>query len=866
MKISHNARFRYALATTLAVSASLSGLPSWADGTPVGVPITNKATATFSDGTTTYDTTSNEVTINVAEVAGIALAAQTPSNQTPIAGSTLSVDFVITNTGNDPTQFFIPGTATLSDATNFSQNGLIQIVAINGTNLPAASVVNVPATGGSTGTLLSTTTSQGSIAAENPITAIPKGTITIRVPIAVNPSAPNTATTTVTIGETTIAGTVTPSATPQTDTRNSDRTGSINATKDLYTVDNPAISAATGETIATPPVNGTREAMATSLPITVGARPQAFPAVLKTVSSYLPGNPNSFTDDQLTYGLALRVDNPATPPAGLTVADLHGTQLVSLSGAGTSPTGRYVLVSDVLPTGLQLAATNPLVATAPNWIPVYSQTPIAGSTALTATWTTARPASGITRVGFIYDTIANPPIAKGTTVSGFSIATTPTATFTGGSIANIAQTFGQSGPGAVVPGTPTQIVYDESGDQTSNNGLDGVNPADPTLPAGGGGITDGIADPTRDGSDPGNNSGTDGGGNGTSPKGGEDTIVSFAATPLNGPAGQPGATGPTGTNNDDFTNKSIVIPAGIGPLMPLKDVETPAKTFDNTVQNTSGGSQVISLVPTAPIAATVPTDLPLPIGTLVTISNATPTTAATITATYRYNGTTFVFDSGTGGTSATVPVRLTIPAGGTANYQTIVDLPGSTADVPVLQFKSYPVPIVAFIDGGSTPNGLPDTAEPSNITIDRLYTNYLQLYKEARMLENDGTPVTGLAGTFGIDQAALSAAATPGRIIEYRITYRNVSSTGGTGSALLPANNLVITENGSAGSNTWGETTLDPKYPAQAIGSAIDSLGTLGSIIVTTGGSPLNITEYKSTVTSVGPGISGTFTFQRQIK
>jgi hypothetical protein len=858
MKTSKKVQLRYALATTLAMSASLPGLPVWADGTPVGVPITNKATATFTDGTTTYDTTSNEIAINVAEIAGIALEAQTPSNPNPIVGSTLYVDFIITNIGNDPSQFFIPGVATLSDATNFSQDGPIKIVAVNGINLATTAFVDVPATGASTGTLLSTTPSQGSIAAENLITGIAKGTITIRVPIAVNPSSPTTATTTVTIGETATAN-----ATPQTDTRSSDRTGNINDTRDLYTVDNTAIgTATTGETNTTPPANGTREAMATSLLISVGARPQAFATVLKTASYGSGTNPNALTDDLLTYALALRVENPTPPPTGLAPADLHGT-LLTVTGAPAS--ARYVLVSDAIPAGLQLATANPTATgLAASWTPVYSQTPIgAGSTALNATWTTTRPASNITRVGFIYDTVANGALPRGTSpagnlITGFTIVTTPTATFTGGTIANIAQTFGQSGPGAVVPGTPTQIVYDESGDPFSNNGLDGTNPADPTLPTGGGGITDGVADPTKDGSDPGNNSGADGGGNGTNPKGGEDTIVSFAATPLNGPAGQPGASGPTGTN-DDYTNKSIVIPSGIDPLTPLTDAQTLPKIFDNTVQNTSGGSQVISLVPKAPTTLT-----DLPIGTLVTISNATPTTAATITATYEYNGTTFVFDSGTGGTSATVPVRLTIPAGGTANYQTIVDLPGSTADVPVLQFKSYPVPIVAFIDGGSTPNGLPDTTEPSNITIDRLYTNYLQLYKEARMLEATGLPVTGTAGSFGIDPTALSAAATPGRIIEYRITYRNVSSTGGTGSALLPANNLVITENGSAGSNTWGTTTLDPKYPAQAIGSAIDTLGTIGSIAVTS--TPLNITEYKSTVSSVGPGITGYFIFQRQIK
>jgi hypothetical protein len=842
MKTSNNARLRRALVTTLVMGTSLHMAPVWADGTPAGTPITNKATATFTDGTDNYTSTSNEVVISVSEVAGIALAAQTPANQSPIAGTTTYVDFVITNTGNDPTQFSLPGVATLTGSPGFSQSGQIQIVAVNGTALTTA--VSVPLAGGTTGTLL--TPAQGSIAAENLTTGIPKGTVTIRVYIAVAPGTPNTSATTVTIGD---------KATPNnaaTDNLNDPLTGTITA-KDLYTFDNPIGSTLPNEAGTTNPNNGTREAMATSLPITVGARPQAFATVLKSISASdydNKGTPNVLGDDLLSYRLSLRVENPTTPPVGLTPADLHGTTLIGLPG-------RYVLVSDSMPVGLQLAAASPS-ATAANWTPVYS-TSTTGS-ALAATWTTTRPGTGITRVGFVYDTAANGAISKGvagtgTTITGFTIVTTPTAAFTGGTIANIAQAFGQSAAGPIVPGTPTQIVYDESGDQTSNNDLKGIDPTDPIAapPAGGGGITDGLANPTTDGIDPGNNNGLDGG-TGTYPKGGEDTIFTIAATPLNGPFANPGAVGPN-NNNDDFTNKSVIVPAGIDPLTPLTDAQTPAKTFDNTVQNTSGSEQVISLVPTPPTTGT------LPPGTKVTIVGPTST------ATYIYNGSIFIFDptstTNTGGTSATVPVRLTILPGATTNYQTIVDLPGS-----VLQFKAFPVPITAFIDGGTTPNGVPDAAEPNNITINRLYTNYLQLYKEARMLEANGTPVTGTAGNFGSDtaaQSALSAAAIPGRIIEYRITYTNVATSGG-GGVPLSANSLVITENGSAG-NTWGTTTFDPKYPTlPLVGSAIDTIGPLGTITIVTGGTPVNITEYKSTVPSVLPGATGTFTFQRKIK
>lgn len=168
------------LAATLLVG-SLLPLASrvLADGTAAGTPISNTATATYTDPNdatnTPINATSNTVVVQVTEVAGITATAQTPSNAAPNAGDTLYVDFVITNTGNDPTQFYIPGTATLSNTTNFSQ-GTLQVVAVNGV---AITPVNVPAAGANTATLGIGT--GGSIPA-NPGTGT-TGTVTVRVPL-----------------------------------------------------------------------------------------------------------------------------------------------------------------------------------------------------------------------------------------------------------------------------------------------------------------------------------------------------------------------------------------------------------------------------------------------------------------------------------------------------------------------------------------------------------------------------------------------------------------------------------------------------------------------------------------------------------
>ncbi|MCY7273136.1 MAG: hypothetical protein LH702_05165, partial [Phormidesmis sp. CAN_BIN44] len=466
MKICPRSRLPHLLAATLAIGSTLPfAAPALTAGTAAGTSIKNTATGTFTDGTTNYTTTSNEVTIDVLEVASLAVTAQPPSVSNPNAGDSLTVDFTITNTGNDPTQFFIPGTATLSNTTAFSQNGQIQIVAVNGTTVGTA--VPVPAGGDTTGNLLGTTGATSGSLVPYPGTGN-TGTITIRVPIKALASAIATSSLQVSLGNTAPANTTT------TDVRNLDRSANVNG-NDIYTVDNG--NGVGGETNATAPSNGVREAMATSSPITVAARLQSFAAVLKAVSGYdNKTTPNVLTDDVLTYRLALRVENPTTPPTGFVASDLFGTTI----NVDSSTAKAYVLVSDAVPVGLQFSSTNTIAAPS-GWVAVYTQDPLTTS-ALAASWKTVRPTSGsaITRVGFIFDTtaagISKGSVGTGTTVTGFQFDLTPTGTFAGGQIANLAQAFGQSQPGAVAPGTATQIVYDESGDQSTNNKLDGTNP------------------------------------------------------------------------------------------------------------------------------------------------------------------------------------------------------------------------------------------------------------------------------------------------------------------------------------------------------------------------------------------------------
>lgn len=84
--------------------------------TPGGTVISNQASASYSDGTNTYETVSNTVTVTVSNVSGLAITPDAGSNPTVVAGETgVRFNFTVTNTGNFSDQVhFVPGSAHLS--------------------------------------------------------------------------------------------------------------------------------------------------------------------------------------------------------------------------------------------------------------------------------------------------------------------------------------------------------------------------------------------------------------------------------------------------------------------------------------------------------------------------------------------------------------------------------------------------------------------------------------------------------------------------------------------------------------------------------------------------------------------------------
>lgn len=834
-------------------------LPAFAAGTTAGQQISNTATATYSEtsGGPTIDATSNTVTVTVAEVAGVTAV---PAGFTDLdggaveAGDTLEFVFDVTNVGNAATDIHIPDVAAITpNAENFD---------------PSQVLVDI---GG--GFVALSTFAGGVIPNVAPDT-------TIQVKIVGTPAAgtPAGADVGVTLGNTG-PNNNSPSTQNQPDTGDGDpATGNTNA-GDIRTIDADPGNGA--------PVNGEREASATnSIPFASSVRPLALATVTKIASNLDPGATADADDDLITYDLGMSVAS-SSPNAEFEAADLEGTT-INLDG---NPVQR-ILVSDAIPAGTTLSSvdTGSLPA---NWVAVFTTTPTS-TPATGAAWTTFNPASPptlstVTRIGFIY-TAPGFTLAKGSAFSPFRFTVitnrlTTTGTIgdpalPGGQIANIAQVFGET-----VGDPSNEVVYDESGDSNPNNFNDDNTPPDPTgtnydpTPTTG---DTGVADPVTQGTDTGNDN------SGTGP-GGEDNVVNLGSSAgsddiLNGPDGVPGANGPN-DDNDDFTNQTTDVPAGVGPTTSF---DPAPETFDNTIQNpaSSGFIADVTLQPISPTQAEGADDSALtgqyganadiPTGTIVTIS-ATDDGGVAQTATYRYDGTTFVLQSSTtGGASDTTAEHVNVgnlPAGQTLDYDVVVDLPDGTPDAggatdSVFPNDEIPIPIVVFPEDAGTPGFSGETT--NNITIDRLYTGFMKLTKEVQILDANGVIVQAWTA----DQSTINAVdVLPDYQIEYRITYENIStSVTGTGNTTLTAFDFEVVEDGNAavGSNTnnWASFT-DHEQNTSADQGTVQYFTNSADVAPLTTSDPVagtKVDKYENEVGQVDPGQTGQFQFRRRIQ
>ncbi|WP_375467783.1 beta strand repeat-containing protein [uncultured Nostoc sp.] len=830
-------RYQSLVATALLTSSLFQFIaPVLADGTAGGQAISNTATATYEDPNapgTTINATSNTVTVTVAEVAGITVTA---SGVTDINGGSVAVSDLLTYTYTLTNVGNDPTKFHIPNQATTTGPGTVSGVLPNDKNgaTPASGTLQYSTDGGATWTNV---TAGGVDTPSIPVS----GTVLVRVPVTVQTGAQSGDVIKVTLGNT------------PGDAQNQLRSPNGG---DVYTVDNA--DGTPGGEVAGAPINGTREASITQQ-IQVGnsVKTVALATILKTRTAYNPGNASVLNDDVLTYGLSLRVESNDVTNRGLTPAALAGT---SINVDGNLVT--RILVSDALPASTTLNGTP---TAPPGWIVVYAGEDPATTTADQALWKTnpTQVTGGtVKRVGFINNPSSISTVATGTTVTGFTVQVTTTGITgtTATNVNNIAQVFGKT---AGDPASP--LLFDDSGDQNPDN----INPTTGAFPTT---VDPGYYATTPANTDTGNNN------QGTPSATGNVNVYTIstatANSVLNGPNNAPDATGPSGLTNDDFTNKSAFVPPNTAPGSTL---DPQSVGFTNTIKNNGTAPNDITIVPTAPATAT-----DLPNNTKVTVSYNNQS------AVYTYNNGTFTIAAGT-------PIKISgVAAGASVNYGVEVDLPAGTqlsTDIG----KGFPVPITALIDTNN--NGVVDGAEVYNISIDRVYTGFLQLVKVSRVLQGTGPAVGAGQDNFESTPAYTNPVTTtvidpnpgvadvprnpaPGNIIEYQIRYKNISDAqAGTGNVILNANKVVISEDGTQNPNNWAldndnNTQIDT---SNIVGSAKDSGASTiqffsGNPATTSGidqtGTTINtdITKYVDTATGqVAPGIQRTFTFQRKV-
>ncbi|MFN7466210.1 MAG: hypothetical protein ACK5S8_00260, partial [Pseudanabaena sp.] len=710
--------------------------------TPANTQILNRASGTYVDPNNPLipiNATSNTVTVTVAEVAGIT---NVPAGIIDVNGGSVSLgdvvnfDFLVTNTGNAPSNIVFPAVANI---TTVNVGTLQYQLDLNNDGVFAGADEGLQ-----TGSFTTTT-------------PIPAGSsVRVRVVGTVTAAAAG-APVSVQLGNTGLndnsAGTqnqpdsgAEPPAAGGEGT-NANEVRSVN-------FDDPAVP---GTDL---PVNGEREASAIqATTVATAVRNVALATVLKARTAYSPGLTNAVTDDRLTYRLNLRVATTSPNPAQFTPTSLEGT-LVNVDRADQP----HILVSDVIPAGTRIDETfNAALNLPAGWQAVYQYTataagtiPIvaAGGLPAAASWSTTAPIAGtapnVVRVGFIFTGTLAPGFTTELVANAFQfrVITVGLPPATGGVINNIAQVFGET------VGDPTnRVVYDESGDQNPNNFEGAIPPApEGSLFTPNGPTPDnGVPNPAVQDTDNNNNN------TGTGP-GGEVNIFPIVPTGgiLNGPNNVPGAIGRT-NNQDDFTNRSTELSATESiPGETVTTFDPPAIIFNNTFQNPPSNITNLDTVRLLPLS---PSDLSVPLASRQPNGDIPDGTRVTITfgtqiASYVYNAGVYNFDPNPLVSSGLLPGSQSVLVSGLApgvlnNYTVTLDLPAGQPKNTVLSVDrflangadraGFNVPIVAFvdsdIDGNFDFSATPPNDAIFNITIDRGYTGYVRLRKQSQVLQ-----------------------------------------------------------------------------------------------------------------------------------
>ncbi len=401
------------LCALLALCCVVFAPATLAQQTTGGTLINNRATATYSDGSTNYSTVSNQVTIEVANVSALVITPDGGSVPTVVAGQN-SVDFTftVTNASNFPTQV------------RFLQNGA-SILSSGPITLQAAVIdANNNGIDGSDPNILSNTT--GAVLSS----VVPRnGTLTIIVRANVNANAANGAAINVQLGD---AGGGTPF--------------------DNQTADNSANEVRTSVPVGTTaPANGESEArgnITTSVQqdsqLRLSLNAPAGPVALGANINY------SFTLDN-TGQRAVSAQTLQNAPAG-------------------SNTGIYVIapvpvnttfVSATAPGGVTILYSTSALGSDP----APGDPPTSGPLSASTVWTTTAPAPGtVKRVAYR----VGATLAAGGSVTGLDmLVQVNTGINASNPIYEIGDAFGRN--------TINTPITDQSGDTVTNKGDGNAN-------------------------------------------------------------------------------------------------------------------------------------------------------------------------------------------------------------------------------------------------------------------------------------------------------------------------------------------------------------------------------------------------------
>jgi hypothetical protein len=697
------------LICVLALACALCA-PALSQQTAGGTVITNTATATYSDGTSSYNTQSLPVTVTVANVSGLNITPDAQANATVVAGQT-SVPFVftVTNTGNfdDQVRFLASGGSIVISGPGTISDAFIDNVTVNNTRNGGEQQIF-----GNGAAIDQTLKKSGD----------PLDHFNVVVLVNVNAGATSGQSIRVQLGNET-------GASPY---------------------DNLA-STGTGSEVRTlgASANGSRQAggdshsdIANDAQLVVSLAAPTGPIALGSDISYTVGVCNTGARDA----------------AAITLSGNSGVFIIMPVPSNTTLKSGQAFTGSVL----TLYTTDPLT-TAPT----------------AANWSTTAPAplSNTTRLAF---KVATPLLANSSPCSANipMLVTVNTGINASSPIRAMADAFANN--------SIASLITDQSDGQSSGAQIPGKGDGNALNPS--------VTQPNASSGTP------------------LQTTLQQVGNVMNGPLGQPGASGPSSTD-DDYTNKSVNTGiAGIAPGGNTNAVGN-ALVFDNTVQNSGNSDDTFTLNVQS---------FPANSGTGgVTIRVSTD------------NGTNWTTLVSNGAATGAANPTLAVAFGSTANYKVEITLPSA---LPVL--AGYNTVIRATSA---------NTATVHNDTIDRVYTGFIQLNKAAQIINS-----TGIGG---------ATDPVPGAVIEYTITYTNVSSSAGSNNGLLNATSVTITDLGTGGNN-W---TANANYVA---GSASSQLVTpvatpnYGSISVS--GSPVD--SVAVTLPGLQAGVSGTFKFRVTIK